>query len=602
MRFTWTWKNRDVARWLSSGPLALVLSAAALADVSIEGHVFDTDGRPLSQAQVTVQRSADVPGATAVTVFTDDSGRFEFPQPVAGVTNANLPLSVRALGFEPLHSTSDVSSDGDGTRLATFTVVMQPVANQASVAPASAWLARVDDPAERARMVMDCVGCHQHPSPEARAYAGIIEDVHGTDAAQVREQSWAMIVKYMNFLLVEEFGRGNPDAGPIDAARAYSSVDNASVASDMAKHFSGRMDFLQGYDYGAPLIVTPRTVISEYEVPPPNAVREAIMIGSDLWVADVNSDNVIRVDIATGAQKVFEVPSDVPVGPHTLVKGSDDKLWVAPLFNAVIAELDPVTEQWRTWRLQHESLQSIGIHDLTFGPEHEVMADARGRIWFSDIRNNAVGYFHPDTGEFDIFAVPEIPGRPGSQAALYGIAMTSDRQHIWYSQLGIGSFGAFNVETLEFETSVQLPLVDSGPRRLAISEDDVLYVPLYGSGQLVEYDTRARKQIGIYDLPDRASAPYSVTWDPVRQVAWVPTSNADAIYRFDPATKAIGVLPLPRLRAFLRMLVVDPATGQLVSSYANVHERVHGPRMAFIIDPGDGYTASPRLTMRGDSR
>ena len=163
MRFTWLLKNHDVARWLASAPLALVLSAAALADVSIEGHVLDTDGRPLAQVQVTVQRSADVPGATAVTVFTDDSGRFEFPQPVAGVTNADASVSVRALGFKRLHLTSDVSSDGSGTQLATFTVVMQPVANQASVAPASAWLARVDDPAERAKMVMDCVGCHQHP-------------------------------------------------------------------------------------------------------------------------------------------------------------------------------------------------------------------------------------------------------------------------------------------------------------------------------------------------------------------------------------------------------------------------------------------------------
>ena len=27
----------------------------------------------------------------------------------------------------------------------------------------------------------------------------------------------------------------------------------------------------------------------------------------------------------------------------------------------------------------------------------------------------------------------------------YGIAMSSDRRHIWYSQLGIGCFGSFNV-------------------------------------------------------------------------------------------------------------------------------------------------------------
>ena len=166
--------------------------------------------------------------------------------------------------------------------------------------------------------------------------------------------------------------------------------------------------------------------------------------------------------------------------------------------------------------------------------------------------------------------------------------MTSDRQHIWYSQLGIGSFGCFNVETLKFETSVQLPSINAGPRRLSISDADILYVPLYGAGQLIEYDTRTRKQIGIYDLPDRASAPYAVTWDPVRKVVWIPTSNGDVIYRFDPRTKQFGIIPLPRAQAFLRMVDVDPGTGMLITSYANIVENVHGPRMALIIDPGDG--------------
>jgi hypothetical protein len=47
------------------------------------------------------------------------------------------------------------------------------------------------------------------------------------------------------------------------------------------------------------------------------------------------------------------------------------------------------------------------------------------------------------------------------------------------------------------------------------------------------------------------------------------------------------VLPLPREGAFLRMVVVDDTTGALVTSYANIVENVHGPRMAVTIDLGD---------------
>jgi cytochrome c len=37
----------------------------------------------------------------------------------------------------------------------------------------------------------------------------------------------------------------------------------------------------------------------------------------------------------------------------------------------------------------------------------------------------------------------------------------------------------------------------------------------------------------------------------------------------------------------MRMVDVDPETGHLITSYANIVEQVHGPRMALIIDPGD---------------
>jgi streptogramin lyase len=166
--------------------------------------------------------------------------------------------------------------------------------------------------------------------------------------------------------------------------------------------------------------------------------------------------------------------------------------------------------------------------------------------------------------------------------------MTRDRNEIWYSQLGNGVFGGFDIASETFIGPFVLPDPNAGPRRLTISADDVMYLALYGTGQLAEFDTGSRQMIGIHDLPDTASAPYSATWDPLRRVVWVATSNGDVIYRFDPETGEFGVLPLPRERAFLRMIDIDPETGVLVSSYANIVEVVNGPRMAFILDPGDG--------------
>ena len=194
---------------------------------------------------------------------------------------------------------------------------------------------------------------------------------------------------------------------------------------------------------------------------------------------------------------------------------------------------------------------------MSFDANHELATDHQGRIWFSDIVNNAVGWLDPKSGKTGEFKIPPVPGRASGEQ-VYGLAMSPDRTHVWYCQLGIGSFGSFNTETLP-ETHVEFKSPTAGPRRMSISDDAVLYLALYGAGQLAAYDTKAARMVGIYDLPDRASAPYSTTWDPIRRVVWISTlSNADAIYRSGPAHAEHRSVATSRAR-LPRMIHVDRA-------------------------------------------
>jgi sugar lactone lactonase YvrE len=362
----------------------------------------------------------------------------------------------------------------------------------------------------------------------------------------------------------------------------------------IAKVLTGPLQQITGYAYGAPLLVTPRTVIREYEVPPPNAVREAITLDDPdtLYVADVSSNRMVEVNAVTGAMRDLTIPLDRPMGPHTLVRGADNTLWATSFFHGTVAQLDPKTGAWRVWPLDLGGGKVPGVHDLSFGYEQNLLTDENGLVWYSDIGNNGVGWFDPKTGKAGGYPVPQVAGRVGGEQT-YGLVMSSDRKHIWYCQLGIGAFGSFNVETRKFETAVQFDDRNAGPRRMTISDQDVLYLALYGTGQLAAYDTKSLRMIGVYDLPDRASAPYSVTWDPKRRVVWVATSNADVIYRFNPADQSFAVLPLPRQSTFLRMIQVDRTTGDLITSYGNIVEYVHGPRMALKIEVGDEPGVAP---------
>jgi cytochrome c len=527
-------------------------------------------------------------GPTALTVFSDEQGRFTFPDRPSYGDAAKLKVSLRALG----HRLLDVEAERTAVDRVRLTLLAQPTTNQAETAPASAWLRGDADRDDTSAFVLDCMGCHQTPMQRFRDYANAIADVPGNDRADISRRSFRGLIQYMNYVTAWEFGR-NASAHVADAGSAYSVGHGDQVVNYLVRRFPGRMNELTGYVWGAPLIVTPRTRIAEYEVPRPNAVREAVVRGSgserSLYVADVSSNTLIRINVETGTQSKLQIPYATPFGPHSLHKAADGSLWATPFFPTALSHLDVKTQQWRTWPLKARTGEMSGIHDLSFTYDHLVRTDDVGRVWFSDIVNTGVGYLDPKNGQLEIYRAPPTPGR-AANGQLYGLAMTPDRKELWYTQLGIGQFGSFNIAKKQFEVSVVMPS-NTGPRRMTISDQGVVYVPLFGSGQLVEYDTRTRKLVGTYDLPDRSSAPYAATWDPVRKVVWIPTSNADAIYRFDPRDKSFGVLPMPRQSAYLRMIDVDDETGELITSYANIVEYSYGPRMVLVIDPGDGAYA-----------
>lgn len=555
-------------------PVLLALARANDASAATQGRVVDLNNQGLGLAAVTLTKSPPAHGPTALTVFSDERGAFAFPPTAPPGT-----LSVRLLGYKQVEGSQPVAAAEQ------VTLVMRPEANQAGTAPASAYLQGIAREADREALIDTCVGCHQLPAPEVRAYAKLLDDTPQTQTLAAREKSWEAVVQQMNYISAKEFSRaGNPASA---GESVYSGGEPGPMAKLLAAALRGPLQEVRGYAYGAPLLVNTRTMIREYEVPEPNAIREAVTLddANTLFAADVSSNRVFRIDTRSGVVRALTIPGPDLLGPHTLVRGNDG-LWVGPFFPGHVARLDPKSETWKLWSLAPAGGRPVGLHDLSFDTHHDLTTDRHGRIWFSDIGNNAIGWLDPRTGENGSYPIPPVPGHKGGEQ-VYGLAMSPDRSHVWYCQVGIGSFGSFNTETLKFETQVSLPSATSGPRRISMSDDGVLYLALYGAGQLAAYDTRALKMIAIYDLPDRASAPYSTTWDPTRKVVWITTSNADVIYRFDPGTRTFAVLPLPRERAFLRSVNVDRQTGALVTSYANIVEHVRGPRMALIIDLGD---------------
>src|SRR5262249_54736630 len=118
----------------------LLVGVLACADTragsGIDGHVFDLNGHPLHQATVTFTKTPVQSGPSTVTVFTEESVHFHLPGGSGHVT-----VSAQLLGYRPLDSASHVSADASDLR-----IILRADANQAGVAPASAWLGRAATP------------------------------------------------------------------------------------------------------------------------------------------------------------------------------------------------------------------------------------------------------------------------------------------------------------------------------------------------------------------------------------------------------------------------------------------------------------------------
>lgn len=598
--------TRSVARALFGAVLISAPSAWAGA-LTVQGKVFDTNGNTLKQVAVTLTRSSNVAGPFASTVFSREDGSFAFAPLAEGGDPGAVTVEARAVGYRqvaPVMGPAKLADVSTTTSDVKLVLVLQPQLNHADTAPPSAWLKQIPQSEPmKPLLVKTCVNCHVFPQPEAMNFMRSMSNASASaSATEERKANWLTMTKFMYYgfvLSMIDSGKSGSTGAP------HPDLDMEKVLSDpgVTRHFEPVSELLARYmlpqhldrvtyDYGAPSVATPRTTIHEYTIPSPefaSTIHSAALFGDPmkLWVPDLSRGQIYLIDPLTGKSNTVKVP--VVGQPGVLSYAPDGTMYVGFTVSNILGTVGPQDTHLTITTAKKPDgteFEPLFMADMALGADRLVHKDNNGRIWFVEANNNGLVGMDPVTGEAGLYPSGRMP--PGSSLVdtdMYAAVMTSDRKHVWYAQLG-NNFGSFNTETLQYEEEVQLP-ANVGPRRLAITEKDVLYVPLFGTGQIMEYDTRTRKQTALYDLPDRAAGPYVVAWDQRRQVLWIGTSNAGAIYRFDPKTKSFGVIPLPQRTGYLRQMWIEPQTGLLNTAYAPLPKRSPGARLALTIDPGD---------------
>lgn len=590
----------------------LLMAVPSSHAAEVTGRVLSVgDGRPVAQAMVTLSFAAEHRGPAAVTVFSGADGSFRVPVDTLPAWGT-LRLKAQKPGFEQVEPADGrVRKDKAGKPLTTLHLATTD--NIAAQVPASAWFSAMPAGQAREVTITSCSSCHQMASPRVREYAAKIEAVsHGPDGDKkaveewrkvVRHEAWRTIVKYMRSKHYSVFPLESPtNLDAIDWATAqnadynfFNARQGEVIAKYLADHFPKTTAYLgrDDYRYGAPLGVSDKTVIREFTFPKDALVRELVPApGSPyLWGADVRRNYVVRLDPVSGKTKWYSPDFKGSTGPHTIVPDDEGKLWVSMIDNDQFGRFDPKTETWKLWTLRPTHLPDTAamaggaiVHDMSIDSRGHLARDVLGNIWVTLVGSNQMGALNPDTGVIAFYDTNKVEGMSPINHLIYGTVVPADGKCTWYSQLN-GHVGCIDATTKKIEKLVEFA-EGSGPRRMSRDNVGNLWVALFGSGQVAKIDMAAGKLLATYDLPDRAAAPYAVSWDERRQTLWVANANSDVVYRLDPKTGASTVYPLPRPMAYLRQIAVDQGSGRLIASYGNYPEG-SGPSMGVVIDVGD---------------
>ncbi|MFT4826278.1 MAG: streptogramin lyase [Halioglobus sp.] len=579
-----------------------LVGGAKLQAFELTGRTVDSQGAPVPHVRIRVATPETVPYSSSV--FSDASGRFT----LSGLSTEPKEDEINffRIGWNPTGHKIDRSPDA-----ANYEVKLERIDNVAHQIPPSAWLGGDKSSEQYALSNLQCSNCHQLAAKRVRAFASKLAALPASDRAEAwleraatdlaydgqdkpwadggektdhpRVEAWENMVQYMRFVTLrlgenQELRWGLEEGSPFyDALLSpetslFSPADMAVIVPNLALNFPGNFDTFVGYDdvvelgnYG----VSTDTRIDEFVLPTFGWTRElAIAPGSDLvWFIETDKDRLGGLNPNDGSVIWFDVPGDGPQGPHTMNADAQGNLWIALENSFHIARFNTKSRQWRTYPPPANT--DFGVtHDFAYNSDRHVETDANGRIWITDMGKNELWALNVETGEIEKFGQPLSPGESHFHSLLYGAAIETSKDRVWWAQL-YGYVGA--VDTTTDRTDRIIPFEKgAGPRRLAIGDDGILWVPLNGKAQLARVNTDTGVVEARYQIPDQGSTPYGVTVDKKRKAVWAATSNSDRVYRFDIETEQWSHYPLPRQESFIRMIELDPVTGDLWTTYSSL--------------------------------
>jgi virginiamycin B lyase len=257
-----------------------------------------------------------------------------------------------------------------------------------------------------------------------------------------------------------------------------------------------------------------------------------------LWIPNAGPANrITRLEPKSGEMKDFLVPAGPTAGVHSTIPASDGSVWVAEQGRNSIGHWDPKTQQITEY---HDAYLPGKEGTAQGGERHTLRLDSFGNVWSS---GNPLAKFDPETKKFtDVAGVNTYDVKPDKNG------------NVWFTSPGANKFGKVEIKTMKV-TQWESPTPKSGPRRMEIGQDGMLYIGEFTGGKMLRFDpkTEAMKE---FVLPGPDPSPYALGVDSEGYI-WYDSHHQDTMGRFDPKTGNVVEYPFPQPEPSMREFFLD---------------------------------------------
>ncbi|MCL5051056.1 MAG: lyase [Firmicutes bacterium] len=278
----------------------------------------------------------------------------------------------------------------------------------------------------------------------------------------------------------------------------------------------------------------------EWEVPfeGPRARDPWVVSSDEIWYVGQRSDYVGIFTPSTGEFKKIDLPEGA--APHTVVVNERGG-WYAGNRAAHIGHVDRETHEITQIPLPGDGPRDVHTFDFT----------SDGNLWFTVQGGAQVGHFDTQSYEFTVYDASSERARP------YGVIVHDDQP--WFVFFGTNQIATVVDGELK---EIDLPRESTRPRRLAVTDDGMVYYGDYADGYIGRYNPN-NGEITEWRAPSEAnSRPYAMTSDDEGRVWFVETGvQPNRFVAFDPETEKFSQpFEVPTEGGSVRHMVVDSDT------------------------------------------